>query len=440
MSVTKRTPPAPVPQTPGCPKQPGTPRRPPLRLPLSARGPRKDVEQPIRGSQTERAPKEGTGHIEAFYKTRYCRYFTQQGSCWKGDECQFAHSESELRTPPDLTKTRMCAMFRLGYCKLSAEDCTFAHSLEDLKATDNFYKTEICSFWANGFCRAGEACRHAHGETELRQRVHLGELKSRKVCEYRTPTSTCADDPAETSIRPETEEITTTTEGEESLRSSPSSFSPSSSVSCPSSSRSARRPASSRSSGKRRHASAVAELAKKDGVQSTIESNECGVIREKSPQDSFSAEASQLEESASCHWGRKSSLSSPVCPPTVATSRSYCSYSPETGSSNESVSSIVAHNEEPSSVSRLPQAFYCVPSLPYFIPWPVMPPQNQQRRLVGIPVDDALYNEDLNREGFCLGVPTSSPSNTFGLPVKCAPSMSPNMCGPVAVESWAAFC
>eukprot|EP01053_Blabericola_migrator_P005946 Blabericola_migrator_1__5945@NODE_2_length_32877_cov_165_790003_g1_i0_p3_GENE_NODE_2_length_32877_cov_165_790003_g1_i0NODE_2_length_32877_cov_165_790003_g1_i0_p3_ORF_typecomplete_len820_score111_99zfCCCH/PF00642_24/7_5e03zfCCCH/PF00642_24/1_8e04zfCCCH/PF00642_24/0_00028zfCCCH/PF00642_24/2_5e06zfCCCH_3/PF15663_5/4e06C1_1/PF00130_22/0_0023zfCCCH_4/PF18044_1/9_8e03zfCCCH_4/PF18044_1/3_2e03zfCCCH_4/PF18044_1/0_47zfCCCH_4/PF18044_1/0_021Torus/PF16131_5/1_8e04Torus/PF16131_5/0_19Torus/PF16131_5/0_025T len=67
-------------------------------------------------------------------------------------------------------KTRMCLQHKLGQCKRGSENCKFAHSLQELVATPDVYKTKICAFWSVGNCKAGPACRHAHGEEELRSR------------------------------------------------------------------------------------------------------------------------------------------------------------------------------------------------------------------------------------------------------------------------------
>lgn len=51
----------------------------------------------------------------------------------------------------------------------SSSQCRFAHALGELRATCDVYKTKLCAFWAVGYCKAGESCRHAHGEEELRR-------------------------------------------------------------------------------------------------------------------------------------------------------------------------------------------------------------------------------------------------------------------------------
>eukprot|EP01053_Blabericola_migrator_P000266 Blabericola_migrator_1__265@NODE_106_length_14174_cov_318_190118_g94_i0_p6_GENE_NODE_106_length_14174_cov_318_190118_g94_i0NODE_106_length_14174_cov_318_190118_g94_i0_p6_ORF_typecomplete_len347_score54_88zfCCCH/PF00642_24/1_3e06zfCCCH/PF00642_24/2_3e07zfCCCH_3/PF15663_5/3e07Torus/PF16131_5/0_00052Torus/PF16131_5/0_05zf_CCCH_4/PF18345_1/0_0071zf_CCCH_4/PF18345_1/0_0053zfCCCH_4/PF18044_1/0_88zfCCCH_4/PF18044_1/0_025zfCCCH_2/PF14608_6/5_1zfCCCH_2/PF14608_6/2_9Gal11_ABD1/PF18535_1/0_14_NODE_106_leng len=75
-------------------------------------------------------------------KTKLCRWMSQ-GRCEKGAECSFAHSESELRECPDLTKTRMCASFeQRGTCG-AGDKCRFAHTEDELRGTDDLFGGEI---------------------------------------------------------------------------------------------------------------------------------------------------------------------------------------------------------------------------------------------------------------------------------------------------------
>ena len=37
---------------------------------------------------------------DPFYKTAFCR-FAQKGTCWFGDTCYYAHTDQELRKPPE---------------------------------------------------------------------------------------------------------------------------------------------------------------------------------------------------------------------------------------------------------------------------------------------------------------------------------------------------
>ncbi|CAE6916818.1 unnamed protein product [Symbiodinium natans] len=48
--------------------------------------------------------------------------------------------------------------------------CTFAHSRDELRSTEDVYKTSMCTSFRYGRCQMGSHCRHAHFESELRQR------------------------------------------------------------------------------------------------------------------------------------------------------------------------------------------------------------------------------------------------------------------------------
>jgi hypothetical protein len=102
---------------------------------------------------------------EKFRKTRICGFFLQ-GKCIRDSTCRFAHSPDELQVAPDLTKTKLCFNYFRHRC--TDPDCKFAHGYHELRGTDGVYKTEMCRWWMEGVCKAGDACRYAHGERELR--------------------------------------------------------------------------------------------------------------------------------------------------------------------------------------------------------------------------------------------------------------------------------
>ncbi|CEM09989.1 unnamed protein product [Vitrella brassicaformis CCMP3155] len=124
--------------------------------------------------------------MDQYYKTKLCPYI-KSGGCHRGDSCFYAHSASELRSMPNLTKTRLCKEFLMGRCPLPAEECKFAHGESDLRGTDDYFKTGICKFWKEGRCPlAADQCRHAHGEHELRERHYRRtELEKRAAAEGR---------------------------------------------------------------------------------------------------------------------------------------------------------------------------------------------------------------------------------------------------------------
>uniref|UniRef100_A0A0G4HEX0 C3H1-type domain-containing protein n=1 Tax=Chromera velia CCMP2878 TaxID=1169474 RepID=A0A0G4HEX0_9ALVE len=109
-----------------------------------------------------------------FYKTKMCPHL-EKGNCRKGEECFYAHSKEELRSPPDLRKTRLCDNFmQTGKCD-RGESCGFAHGEKELRFTQTYYKTDLCKYWKAGKCHAGPACRHAHGVEELKPRKYNGD-------------------------------------------------------------------------------------------------------------------------------------------------------------------------------------------------------------------------------------------------------------------------
>jgi len=69
-----------------------------------------------------------------FFKTQLCS-FHLRGMCAKGSECNFAHSDSECRTCPNLTKTCLCQDWMSGSCPLMAAECKFAHGSDDMRYT-----------------------------------------------------------------------------------------------------------------------------------------------------------------------------------------------------------------------------------------------------------------------------------------------------------------
>ena len=69
-------------------------------------------------------------------KTIMCRNMVTHGHCKFGDECSYAHHESELvqkREMPSNYKTKLCTQFHeTGFC-LYGDKCQFLHSTYDLR-------------------------------------------------------------------------------------------------------------------------------------------------------------------------------------------------------------------------------------------------------------------------------------------------------------------
>merc|ERR1711904_388168 len=84
------------------------------------------------------------------------------------DKMQIAQSSSTQTL--DLRKTKICPnITKTGHCEMG-DQCNFAHSELELRSTPNLYKTALCNSFMSGECKLGEYCRFAHGEAELRMK------------------------------------------------------------------------------------------------------------------------------------------------------------------------------------------------------------------------------------------------------------------------------
>lgn len=108
--------------------------------------------------------------VQQFRKTKMCPHMEKPEGCLRSmhSECPYAHHEGELKELPNLLKTAMCKLHLKRCCDKSREECPYAHTFEELRHTEGFYKTFVCKFWQRGHCRAGDMCRYAHGEHEIR--------------------------------------------------------------------------------------------------------------------------------------------------------------------------------------------------------------------------------------------------------------------------------
>lgn len=96
--------------------------------------------------------------------TKMCKHFGTK-RCFMGNECNFAHSEEELRSRPNLAATGLCYQFMSkGHCR-RGESCTFAHGKkelreipEDVKETRDHAAVEL-----RKSSRTAEASSPAHG-------------------------------------------------------------------------------------------------------------------------------------------------------------------------------------------------------------------------------------------------------------------------------------
>eukprot|EP01053_Blabericola_migrator_P010685 Blabericola_migrator_1__10684@NODE_609_length_7298_cov_332_353616_g442_i0_p2_GENE_NODE_609_length_7298_cov_332_353616_g442_i0NODE_609_length_7298_cov_332_353616_g442_i0_p2_ORF_typecomplete_len425_score37_58zfCCCH/PF00642_24/3_3e08zfCCCH/PF00642_24/0_0022zfCCCH_3/PF15663_5/3_1e10zf_CCCH_4/PF18345_1/4_9e08zf_CCCH_4/PF18345_1/4_9e02Torus/PF16131_5/0_049Torus/PF16131_5/0_13zfCCCH_4/PF18044_1/2_4e05zfCCCH_4/PF18044_1/1_1e03zfCCCH_2/PF14608_6/0_0041zfCCCH_2/PF14608_6/3_7e02_NODE_609_length_7298_cov_33 len=78
------------------------------------------------------APARTAQRLQCF-KTKRCRFWLEN-RCSRGDKCTYAHTDVELRCPPDLTKTKICTRWKRGVCDKSPESCAYAHGIDDLRA------------------------------------------------------------------------------------------------------------------------------------------------------------------------------------------------------------------------------------------------------------------------------------------------------------------
>ena len=87
----------------------------------------------------ERDPKDEYNNFKTKWKTEICHYWEMYGECKYGDNCAFAHGDSELKQRK-LTynyKTKPCKQFfEIGYCSYGSR-CQFSHKKEDLKNQKN---------------------------------------------------------------------------------------------------------------------------------------------------------------------------------------------------------------------------------------------------------------------------------------------------------------
>mmetsp|Transcript_104714 Transcript_104714/g.165285 ORF Transcript_104714/g.165285 Transcript_104714/m.165285 type:complete len:437 (-) Transcript_104714:59-1369(-) len=79
-----------------------------------------------------------------FRKTKQCKFF-QSGTCKRGDNCNYAHTENILQPLPDLYRTRLCVTFdRSGQCK-DGDRCKYAHGAAQLRTSESFASEKASS-------------------------------------------------------------------------------------------------------------------------------------------------------------------------------------------------------------------------------------------------------------------------------------------------------
>lgn len=107
------------------------------------------------GSNHEEAvadSKKLTGEDNPRYKTVMCRHILRKAKCPLGVDCQFAHSDVDLRYPPEDGDGPYY------YEGEEPEDETVAETPEPEKDA-----VESCQyFWKTGRCRYGRKCKFSH--------------------------------------------------------------------------------------------------------------------------------------------------------------------------------------------------------------------------------------------------------------------------------------
>eukprot|EP00930_Biecheleria_cincta_P051894 TRINITY_DN3710_c0_g1_i4.p1 TRINITY_DN3710_c0_g1~~TRINITY_DN3710_c0_g1_i4.p1 ORF type:complete len:415 (-),score=73.91 TRINITY_DN3710_c0_g1_i4:742-1914(-) len=90
-------------------------------------------------------------------KTKMCKFFLTN-ACQRGSTCAYAHSEAEIRAPPNLRCTQLCPTAAAGTVCSNA-DCRFAHDAKELKRFPgiNLHQAEAVSRPEAGNLRLSQA-------------------------------------------------------------------------------------------------------------------------------------------------------------------------------------------------------------------------------------------------------------------------------------------
>ena len=94
----------------------------------------------------ERDPRDEFNNFKTKWKTELCHYWEMYGQCKYGENCAFAHGDSELIKKRKLTfnyKTKPCKQFfEQGYCSYGSR-CQFSHKKEELKNDEEKEKEKV---------------------------------------------------------------------------------------------------------------------------------------------------------------------------------------------------------------------------------------------------------------------------------------------------------
>ena len=81
--------------------------------------------QSRRSRRTDRRPENVPG-LPALSYTSMCKFHLRK-KCSRGDQCTFAHDESQLRGKPDLAGTKLCRFYAAGQPCRYGSKCTHSH-------------------------------------------------------------------------------------------------------------------------------------------------------------------------------------------------------------------------------------------------------------------------------------------------------------------------
>mmetsp|Transcript_49886 Transcript_49886/g.118948 ORF Transcript_49886/g.118948 Transcript_49886/m.118948 type:complete len:165 (-) Transcript_49886:335-829(-) len=86
-------------------------------------------------ARRSRKQEDGTPGLPVLSYTSMCKFHLRK-KCTRGDQCTFAHDESQLRGKPNLTGTKLCRFFATGQSCRYGDKCTHSHSLQELGQDD----------------------------------------------------------------------------------------------------------------------------------------------------------------------------------------------------------------------------------------------------------------------------------------------------------------
>jgi len=90
------------------------------------------------GAQKQQHQRADARFRTQFRRSQLCSFFEAKGHCTKGDRCEFAHGQAQLRLAPDLTKTSLCKRWLKFSCAVPGAECPFAHGWHDLRVTQAY--------------------------------------------------------------------------------------------------------------------------------------------------------------------------------------------------------------------------------------------------------------------------------------------------------------